>query len=347
MNTPITIPRESANDDVVKIVRWLARAGDDVRAGNPVLEIETSKAILEVSSPADGRLVIASPAGAEVAVGGLVGEVTTIAADTPPAGPPAGTSPPPLPDRAGSVGAGPTSPATVGPVVSRKARERLAALGLDTSAVAHLAFVREHDVLALATGHTQAAVRPTPALPSVTPPTETDWRPGGLLGDARRAADDRGHGLLWLAWNYFWRNWLLGNLARVAPRGVITVIHRLRGVTIGRDCFIDPNALLETAYPENITLGDDVRVTAGAIVMTHIKGPRLLRDRGFVPAVLAPVVLESHSFVGVNAVIMPGVTVGRASVVASGAVVTGDVPPFTMVAGNPAKVIKRFTEAPA
>jgi acetyltransferase-like isoleucine patch superfamily enzyme len=46
----------------------------------------------------------------------------------------------------------------------------------------------------------------------------------------------------------------------------------------------------------------------------------------------------------VNAVILPGVNVGRAAVVASGAVVSADVPPLTMVAGNPAKVVRRFEE---
>jgi len=60
------------------------------------------------------------------------------------------------------------------------------------------------------------------------------------------------------------------------------------------------------------------------------------------PAVVKPVVLEDHCFIGVNAVVMPGVTVGKASVVASGSVVVSNVPPFTMVSGNPAKVIKRF-----
>ena len=40
---------------------------------------------------------------------------------------------------------------------------------------------------------------------------------------------------------------------------------------------------------------------------------------------------------------MPGVRVGKASVVVSGAVVLGDVPPYSMVAGNPAQVVKRFT----
>ena len=129
---------------------------------------------------------------------------------------------------------------------------------------------------------------------------------------------------------------------RWAPRGVILVVHRLRGVKIGRDCYIDPNALLETAYPENITIGNDVRVTARAVIMTHIKAPHYLRETGIMPLVLKPVVLEDHSFIGVNCVIMPGVTVGMASVVASGAVVMTNVPPFTMVAGNPAKVVKHF-----
>jgi len=148
--------------------------------------------------------------------------------------------------------------------------------------------------------------------------------------------------VLWLTWNYVWRNWLLGNLVKVAPRGVINVLHRWRGVTMGDDCFIDPGAILETAYPENITMGNDVRVTAGCIVMTHIKGPHYLRNTGLVPAVLAPVVLKDHCFIGVNSVIMPGVSVGVASVVASGAVVVSNLHDYTMVAANPAKIAKRF-----
>ena len=112
---------------------------------------------------------------------------------------------------------------------------------------------------------------------------------------------------------------------------------------MGKNCFIDPTAIVETAYPENITIGNDVRITAGAVIMTHIKGPHYLRENGYVPLVLRKVVLEDHSFIGVNAVIMPGVTVGKAAVVASGSVVMNNVPPYTMVGGNPARVMKRLT----
>jgi acetyltransferase-like isoleucine patch superfamily enzyme len=53
-----------------------------------------------------------------------------------------------------------------------------------------------------------------------------------------------------------------------------------------------------------------------------------------------PVTIGDDIWIGANAVILPGVTIGDHSVVAAGAVVTKDVPPHTLVAGVPAKIIK-------
>ncbi|MCH7889798.1 MAG: hypothetical protein IIA00_11065 [Proteobacteria bacterium] len=163
-----------------------------------------------------------------------------------------------------------------------------------------------------------------------------------LLGDLKVSAQERGAGIFSVIINYLWRTWLLGNLVQWAPRGIILPLHRLRGVKMGKGCFIDPSAIVETAYPENITLGDDVRITARVVIMTHIKAPHYLRNTGIMPAVVKPVVLKDQCFIGVNSVIMPGVTVGKAAVVASGSVVVSNVSPYTMVAGNPAKLVKRF-----
>lgn len=55
-----------------------------------------------------------------------------------------------------------------------------------------------------------------------------------------------------------------------------------------------------------------------------------------------PVVIEDDIWIGANAVILPGVTIGNHSVVAAGAVVTKDVPPHSLVAGVPAKIIKQL-----
>jgi len=54
------------------------------------------------------------------------------------------------------------------------------------------------------------------------------------------------------------------------------------------------------------------------------------------------VVLEDDIWIGANAVILPGVTIGEHSVVAAGAIVTKDVPPHSLVAGVPAKVIRQI-----
>ncbi len=337
-STEIRVPRETVNDDTVTIVTWHKDAGTRVKADDLVVSIETSKAVLEVEAEAEGFLEIVAPVGAEVEIGALIGFVHAKA-------------PAPAATGAGANGSASAQvPGASGDAVSisRKARALIDELGIDPAVFAGRGLVREADVRAYIDAPAQqepAAPETAPEQPATAPVSSTPQpykAKGGLMGDARSAASDRGHGIVWLAWNYFWRNWLLGNLVKVAPRGINLFLHRLRGVKMGRDCFIDPTAIVETAYPENITMGDDVRVTAGCLIMTHIKAPNYLRDTGIMPAVVKPVVLEDHSFIGVNSVIMPGVTVGRASVVASGSVVVTNVPPFTMVGGNPAKVIKKF-----
>ncbi|MNP73102.1 Maltose O-acetyltransferase [compost metagenome] len=55
------------------------------------------------------------------------------------------------------------------------------------------------------------------------------------------------------------------------------------------------------------------------------------------------VVINDGVFIGVGAIILPGVTIGKGALIGAGAVVTKDVPEYTIVGGNPAKVIKKFT----
>ena len=58
-----------------------------------------------------------------------------------------------------------------------------------------------------------------------------------------------------------------------------------------------------------------------------------------------PIIIEDDCWIGANAVITAGVTIGKHAVVAAGSVVTKNVPPYSIAAGNPAKVIKQYNAA--
>jgi acetyltransferase-like isoleucine patch superfamily enzyme len=339
----VRTPHETVNDDIVIIASWCVEEGSAVRNQDVIANIETSKAVLDINAEVDGFLEIIHPEGAEVAVGELIGHIVSEYV----AGKPSAA--------AASAAATTETSAASGVSISKKAQVLIDEHGVDSTVFEGQGLIREVDVikyLELQVAEQQAAKEapsPETSAAPATPSAQATSAAGayqhktrGLFSDAATSASDRGKGIVWLVWNYFWRIWLLGLLVRVAPRGVINILHRWRGVKMGDDCFIDPTATLETAFAENITLGNDVRITVGAIIMTHIKGPHYLRDTGLVPAVIAPVTIEDHAFIGVNSVIMPGITVGKASVVASGAVVVSNVPEYTMVAGNPAKVVKQF-----
>lgn len=105
-----------------------------------------------------------------------------------------------------------------------------------------------------------------------------------------------------------------------------------RQVSIGRGC--------QLTCTEGITLGDDVLFGPGVIAVSnnHVFADptRNIRDQGLHGA---PIIVEDDVWVGANAVLLPGVTIGRGAVVAAGAVVTADVAPYTVVGGIPARVV--------
>jgi acetyltransferase-like isoleucine patch superfamily enzyme len=103
------------------------------------------------------------------------------------------------------------------------------------------------------------------------------------------------------------------------------------------------------AHNCRLTIGKEIRIgrhclIAGNVIIFdssgHATDPEL-RRRGSPPAddQVRPVTLGDNVWIGLNAIIFPGVTIGEGSVVAAGAVVMTDVPPYTVVAGNPARRI--------
>ena len=93
-----------------------------------------------------------------------------------------------------------------------------------------------------------------------------------------------------------------------------------------------------------VSIGSHVNLAQGITVtaLNHVFGdPGKRIDQQGVTT--QPVVVEDDVWIGANAVVLPGVTVGRHSVIAAGAVVTRDVPPFSLAAGVPARIIRNIT----
>lgn len=92
-----------------------------------------------------------------------------------------------------------------------------------------------------------------------------------------------------------------------------------------------------------VTIGNNV-ILAQNIVMSGLNHTYtdISKPIDWQPTTTATITVEDDCWIAANAVITAGVTIGKHSVVAGGAVVTKNVPPFSVVAGNPAKVIKQY-----
>jgi acetyltransferase-like isoleucine patch superfamily enzyme len=107
-------------------------------------------------------------------------------------------------------------------------------------------------------------------------------------------------------------------------------------IRVGRNVFINQNC---TVYDlGGIDIADDVMIGPNVSIITSGHPIEPSQRRAFVIA--KPIVIERSVWIAAGATIIGGVTVGENSVVAAGSVVTRDVPPGTLVGGNPARVIR-------
>ncbi len=120
-------------------------------------------------------------------------------------------------------------------------------------------------------------------------------------------------------------------------------LERLRGVKIGKHVFLGGGNILDRVAPQLITIEDYVSLAGGVYILTHSNPTTPLREiLGEESHVIKPVKICRGAWIAINVVILPGVTIGENSIVAAGSVVRKDVPPFTIVGGSPAKVLKNI-----
>lgn len=123
--------------------------------------------------------------------------------------------------------------------------------------------------------------------------------------------------------------------------------------TCGDRCYIGTSHIVSAAA---IDLGDDVVISWGVTIVDHnshaLDWSKRARDvldwgrgeKNWSDVTIAPVKIQDKVWIGFNAIILKGVTIGEGAIVAAGAVVTKDVPAYSVVAGNPARIIRTLTE---
>lgn len=117
-------------------------------------------------------------------------------------------------------------------------------------------------------------------------------------------------------------------------------------IKLGDNVVVRPNCMLIATSEGQIEIQNDVLIAPGVnIYVTNHRfndNKKPIIKQGFTEA--KSVLIKQGSWIGANAVILPGVTVGENAVIAAGSIVTKDVESYTVVAGNPAKCIKIFSE---
>ena len=131
-------------------------------------------------------------------------------------------------------------------------------------------------------------------------------------------------------------NRLLNLVARIVPgaTSLRPMLHRARGVKIGRGVFIGDDVYIDGEYPEMIEIQDGAAVSMRAVIVAHNKGP-------------GKVIIEREAFVGPQAVVMASggktLRVGHGAVVGAGCVISRNIAPRAVVIAAPTQVVGEAT----
>lgn len=121
-------------------------------------------------------------------------------------------------------------------------------------------------------------------------------------------------------------------------------VYRKCGVKVGKKAYIGFLVMMDGEFPEYIEIGDEASIGPGVTIMAHSGASPFHHRFGIYHEGPQKVTIGRGVWLAAGSIILPGVTIGEGAIVAAGSVVSRDVPEYTMVAGNPARAIKKLSK---
>lgn len=161
---------------------------------------------------------------------------------------------------------------------------------------------------------------------------------------------------LWRVIRQFFRNIHMKHLEKMldrfylepfAPRKLRPILIRKMGCHVGKNTFFGDYVRMDTSYADMIYIGDYTHITSGCRLLCHqrdltgyCKGDNAA-DLGYKTGEIH---IGKGVMVGMETIIMPGVTIGDGAIIGAGSIVTRDIPAWTIATGRPARVVKEIPE---
>lgn len=128
-------------------------------------------------------------------------------------------------------------------------------------------------------------------------------------------------------------------------RKIRPMLWRWMGAKVGKDCFIGYEVWVDMTNTHLVEMEDHVHVANRCLLLCHqrdLVDYRVGDDYAKLPYIKRKIVLKKGCLIGMNSMIMPGVTIGEGAIVGAGSLVTKDIPAWSIATGRPAKVVKHI-----
>ena len=143
---------------------------------------------------------------------------------------------------------------------------------------------------------------------------------------------------------YMMNSWLL---SPISPRKLRPWVLRKIGCKVGKDVFIGDSVKVDSGHADLIYIGDHAHITGGCRLLCHqrdLSNYYVGDDAAKLPYRLGEIHIGKGCMIGMESLIMPGVTIGDGAIVGAFSLVTKDIPAWTIATGRPAKVVKQIPQ---